>query len=225
MQTLTGPMDTTVTREVPPVPTFTDNPLPPAPLIIGAPGEACPNCGATVAADQRYCVDCGDRIGEPRQPFMDGRARAEPSQPPTPAYPVAPYGPPPAAPKSKWSPALALLATIGVLLLAMGVGVLIGDKNGSGSNTVAQQPVIIGGAGVTTATAGATGPTTDTGKSAGASSTADAGDNTKSGVDANSLAKKNGVKLAPPTVDLGGTCPKGSVGCDGQGKFTGDYFK
>lgn len=225
MQTLTHPLDATVTHEVPTVPTNTENPLPPAPLIAGAPGEACPKCSAAVAADQRYCVGCGERIGEPRLPFMDGRTPAKPSQPSAPAYSLAPYGLPPVVPKNKWSSGIALLSTIGVLLLAMGVGVLIGDKSGGDSNTAVQQPVIIGAAGVTSATAGATGSTAGTDKSASASSTSDADGNTKSGVDANALAKKNGVKLAPPTVDLGADCPKGSVGCDDQGKFTGDYFK
>ena len=33
--------------------------------------ESCPNCGARMAADQRYCLNCGHRRGEPRLPFMD----------------------------------------------------------------------------------------------------------------------------------------------------------
>ncbi len=32
-------------------------------------GEACPNCAAPMAADQRYCLNCGARRGEPRVPF------------------------------------------------------------------------------------------------------------------------------------------------------------
>ena len=33
--------------------------------------ESCPNCGARMAADQRYCLNCGHRRGDPRLPFMD----------------------------------------------------------------------------------------------------------------------------------------------------------
>jgi hypothetical protein len=32
----------------------------------GRPDEPCPNCGAPVAADQRYCLQCGTRRGESR---------------------------------------------------------------------------------------------------------------------------------------------------------------
>ena len=46
----------------------------PAPSVIPqAPSgfEQCPSCGALVAADQRYCLECGHRRGDPRLPFMD----------------------------------------------------------------------------------------------------------------------------------------------------------
>ena len=33
--------------------------------------EQCPSCGAQMAADQRYCLECGLRRGDPRLPFMD----------------------------------------------------------------------------------------------------------------------------------------------------------
>jgi hypothetical protein len=172
-----------------------------------------------VAADQRYCIECGERRGEPRLPFMDGRTAAQPPEPVT-AYPVSgqpPAGWTPPPPKNKWTSGLALLSTIGILLLAMGVGVLIG--NNGDSKTAAQQPVIIGGG----ATAAA-GPSAATADAAGGDK-ADAASSDKAGVDADAVAKKNGVKLAPKDVDLGGDCPKGSVGCSDSGEFTGDYFK
>jgi hypothetical protein len=171
-----------------------------------------------MAADQRYCTDCGERRGEPRLPFMDGRTAAEPPAPVATAYPVAAYGPPPEK-KSKWSSGMALLATIATLLLAMGVGVLIGNK-GDQNNAASQQPIIVGGTGATAAS-GASGATA----AASDSKSADAATEGKAGVDADAVAKKNGVKLAPKDVDLGGKCPKGSVGCNSQGEFTGDYFK
>jgi hypothetical protein len=42
------------------------DPAPTQPL--GRPDEACPNCGAPMAADQRYCLQCGTRRGESRVP-------------------------------------------------------------------------------------------------------------------------------------------------------------
>ncbi len=54
--------------------------------------EQCPSCGAQMAADQRYCLECGLRRGDPRLPFMDavvfmdaikrpGRGRRSPPPP------------------------------------------------------------------------------------------------------------------------------------------------
>lgn len=220
----TGTKDAAVTREMPPVAARDSAPLPPAPMIVGPVGEACTKCGAPVAADQRYCIECGERQGDPRLPFMDGRTAANPSVEvvQAPAFPAVPY--PPAQPKGKWSSGIALLSTVAVLLLAMGVGVLIGDAGGEKASS--QQPMIVGGVGATTA-AGATGATAATdNKAAEASAAAADGDGTtEAGVDAEALAKKNGVKLAPKDVDLGEKCEKGSVGCSDEGTFDGDYFK
>lgn len=222
MQLPTGTQEPAVTRQMPPVAVGDANPLPPAPTIASPTGDACTNCGAMVAADQRYCIDCGERRGEPRLPFMDGRTAAQPVAEvlPAPAYPMA-YAPS-AEPKSKWSSGLALLSTIAVLLLAMGVGVLIGNNGDSKASS--QQPMIIGG-GATTA-AGSTGATAAAAGAAGGAAAASGGDGeTGSGVDAEAIAKKNGVKLAPKNVDLGEKCSKGSVGCNDNGEFDGEYFK
>ena len=39
--------------------------------MVAAGGDQCPNCGASMAPDQRYCLECGHRRGDPRLPFMD----------------------------------------------------------------------------------------------------------------------------------------------------------
>jgi len=36
---------------------------------LGEHGEPCRNCGAPLAADQRYCLNCGQRRSGPRVPF------------------------------------------------------------------------------------------------------------------------------------------------------------
>lgn len=190
--------------------------------LVSAQGETCANCGSLVAADQRYCIDCGERRGEPRLPFMDGRTAAPAEPQPQPAFPPAGYYPPPAAPRGKWASGLALLSTIAVLLLAMGVGVLIGNRGDA--SPVAQQPLIVGGAGLPTDATG-TAETNARAKKQSAASAADADGKTEAGIDANAIAKKNGVKLAKPDVDLGDKCEKGSVGCNDEGKFDGEYFK
>lgn len=116
--------------------------------------EPCAHCGAALAHDQRYCLECG----APRT-FLSGlqqldglRAAAAgypaPSTiPPHPAM-VAPYGPPPypylpgapAAGGARWGGPAGLIAGVGVLLLAMGVGVLIGRSGSSSAKGAAIPP-------------------------------------------------------------------------------------
>jgi hypothetical protein len=142
---------------------------------VGA--EPCPHCAATLALDQRYCLECGaprtylsgmllERLrapaanGQPGQPPQAGGPNA--ALPPNGLAPpngVAPFGAP--ASTSPWQRggALTLITGIGVLLLAMGIGVLIGRSGGSsGSSSAPPQVISVGGA-----PAGAAGtPTTAT---------------------------------------------------------------
>ncbi|MFL5474017.1 MAG: hypothetical protein ACJ8AM_16805, partial [Gemmatimonadales bacterium] len=46
--------------------------------------EACASCGAQLAGDQRYCLNCGARRGDARVPFMEILGGA----PPVPAPPA-----------------------------------------------------------------------------------------------------------------------------------------
>jgi hypothetical protein len=102
-----------------------------------------------MAADQRYCLACGERRGGPRVPFPPAGA-AEPA-----TAEAAPG--PPAAPGSSGARAAAPLwiAAVGVLVLAMGVGVLIGRAGGGEAAPVRTAPpitVTVPGAGVPAAT-------------------------------------------------------------------------
>jgi len=124
---------------------------------------------------------------------------------------------------------------VATLLLAMGVGVLIGHDTGSSTPQRASagvQVVTVGGGGGTVASTAGTSKGKRSGKASGAA-----------------LAKKIGVKptvvhlnkktvqqaaqaatkvfgkqgnLPPPTVQVGGACSHGA-GCQG-GKFTGNFF-
>ena len=75
-----------------------------------------------MAADQRYCLECGQRRGEPRLPFMDAVVLMDtvvkgPQQgPPRPTRQR----------RARLSANATLIAGIGTLLLALGIGVLIG---------------------------------------------------------------------------------------------------
>jgi hypothetical protein len=107
--------------------------------------EPCAQCGAPLADDQRYCLQCG----EPR-PHLSGPLSPKSATEKPPLVPPTLAGSSPATPGIPGAPparnnSLALLAGVGVLLLAMGVGVLIG-RAGSGSAKVPPAQVIsVGG--------------------------------------------------------------------------------
>src|SRR5262245_36079834 len=115
---------------------------------VGHEGDTCEQCGWTLAADQRYCLNCGWRRGEARVDYERRLAGAQPV-----VHGAAPAA---AAPVQQWTPAFAILAIAlrGVMLL---LGVLIGKKDNSGTTTVAA-----GTAPATTTTASAPTDTTAT---------------------------------------------------------------
>ncbi len=95
--------------------------------------EACPDCGAPMAADQRYCLSCGRRRGEPRLPFMDAVAFMESMHAPT-GGATPPPPPPPAEQRSnRMNANAALIAGVATLVLAIGVGFLIGRSGHEGT--------------------------------------------------------------------------------------------
>ena len=134
---------------------------------LGDHGQPCANCGAPLATDQRYCLNCGTRRADPRVPFAEhlgGSGAAPPQEPAADGTQAQPSGTPP---QREWGPLLAIgaLAALGVMFV---LGVLIGkDSGGSGD---APRPVIqVGsGAGPATASTGASSggsqPVADTGQ-------------------------------------------------------------
>jgi hypothetical protein len=186
-------------------------------------GERCPSCGAHVAADQRYCLSCGTRCGEPRLPVMDAVTFMDAMRQPHQAPPPAAQGT-----QRRVSPNTALFATIGVLLLAMGVGVLIGR---SGNNSVASAPaapqvIKVGGA-----EEGATASTAGGGSAAGGAGAKKQKPKSEKKVEAKAqeeaesvLKTAPDVKLADPKVQVGDTCEQGTAGCGDSGKFEGNFF-
>lgn len=108
----------------------------------------CGSCGAVMATDQRYCLSCGARRQHARLPFQD----VAPSGPVPTVAPAAWMAPAP--PASSGTSTTTLLAALACVLVAFGVGVLVGGDGDGG----AQQPIVLGGA--PAASAAATAPTT-----------------------------------------------------------------
>lgn len=169
----------------------------------------CQNCNAPMAPDQRYCLNCGARGGEARLPFLDIlRADQE--------MEVVPYGQPlagrapargpvgvaplPVAPvttQERLQANSGLIAGVGVLLLAMLIGVLIGSGFGNDNTQAAAAPQVIsvGGGGVApTAATGVTG--VDTTASADTSSPADTS-SSGSSKKSSSTSKASSAAAAP----------------------------
>jgi hypothetical protein len=98
---------------------------------FGQEGDLCAQCGSALATDQRYCLNCGWRRGEPRVDYESrmastGQLTASPTQAQAPAA-------------FQQSPIFAVgtIALLGIMLL---LGVLIGKDSDGGTQTVAAAP-------------------------------------------------------------------------------------
>jgi hypothetical protein len=167
-----------------------------------------------VAPDQRYCVECGQRLAHARPTLLSDTAQRPASS-----------TPPPRKRRLNWSPNGTLIAGIATLLLAMGVGVLIGHYSASGASPKrAATPTVqlLPSAGAT-GTTGTTSPTAATpgaaAKSAGAKSAAAASSSGGSSVSHNGNAPV--YKPPNPTVQVG---QKGSGPGYQHHEFTGHFF-
>lgn len=207
-------------------------------LAATSSGDNCPSCGKPLAADQRYCLECGHRRGDPRLPFMDAVVFMEAIN--------KPQSPPAATPSDGGSKPRglsansALIAGIATLVLAIGVGVLIGQGSDGGTSSAANQaPQIIrvGGEGGGEAEAGAA--SEGSGKKASDKSKGNekkANNATAKKAEAKTETGSTGqtkateevlepkVPQAKPEAQLGETCDKGTAGCSNSGKFEGNFF-
>jgi hypothetical protein len=92
-----------------------------------------------MAGDQLYCLECGERRPQMSSVLRAGPPAGSPSKPPL--APPAPPGAPAAPDAAQRNNTVTVIAGIGVLLLAMGVGVLIG-RAGSAKQVAAPAQVI-----------------------------------------------------------------------------------
>jgi hypothetical protein len=125
-------------------------------LPVGKPGEACEECAAPLAVDQRYCLNCGHRRGEARVDYrtvMAKGANAAGANGAAAAAAVPPAGPGAAADAATeqkppddnrgerdFAP-LAAVGGIAVLGLMLLVGVLIGRGNSPSATSATPQVV------------------------------------------------------------------------------------
>jgi hypothetical protein len=212
--------------------------------------DSCPSCGARMAVDQRYCLNCGNRRGDPRLPFMDAVVFMESmGSPPGGGTPP----PPPASAGGGSSPRMnanaALIAGVATLVLAIGVGFLIGRSGHDSANTAAAgAPIKVievggGGGGAEATETASTEEVAETSggakkskaakKSGGAKKSAKAtpkaeensetGDHGASKATEEVLHTEGDVEFAEPEQEVGGDCKEGTAGCD-SGEFTGNFF-
>jgi hypothetical protein len=99
----------------------------------------CAVCGAPLAGDQRYCLQCGERH-VPISSFLLGAQSpgAVAQAPPPPSSPPAISSS--SGEGSQRNNTLTVIAGVGVLLLAMGVGILIGRSGNGSSKQIATAP-------------------------------------------------------------------------------------
>jgi hypothetical protein len=177
------------------------------PLVSAAVRQGCAACGASMAADQRYCVECGERRGAARVSLLEGPASRPRESPP--------QGAP--SPRRRIAPVNStLISIIGILLLAMGIGVLIGR---SGNTTVKSPPAqVVTVSGAPSTGAAATTPATSTGATTPSES-------------ASAAKAKSKTSAKTPTTASKVPLPKAvKVGSAGHGRgyqnghFTGNFF-
>jgi hypothetical protein len=115
------------------------------PAATGA--AACATCGAPLADDQRYCLQCGERAMPISSGLLGGQHAGPGSVAPAPGPPGAAPPSAPGVPGGGEAPgrgnAVTVIAGVGVLLLAMGIGVLIGRSGGAKSSGAAAAPQVI----------------------------------------------------------------------------------
>ena len=94
-----------------PTPSASAPAVAPPPALAMPTSDRCRVCGAPLASDQRYCVECGERRGAPRfalptpGPAVDSAATSRRVRR-----------------RPRMTPSATLIAGVGTLLLAMGIG-------------------------------------------------------------------------------------------------------
>jgi hypothetical protein len=127
---------------------------------LGESGEPCADCGTPLAADQRYCLNCGTRRGGPRLAYDQYLKNGSNGGDGPPGGSAGAGSQQPGSGRD-WTP-FVLVGLVAAFGLMLAVGVLIG-KGGSGSSEQAAAPVVqVGGTGASTTGTGSNLPTANT---------------------------------------------------------------
>ena len=191
-------------------------------LLATSVGDTCANCGTRLAADQHYCVECGERRGKPRYALASTTA-------PTTAGTAPARSGARRRPRMSGNGTLALIAGVGVLLLAMGVGVLIGRTSNGSTNAARPQTIVIpsagasGGAAAAGAAAAAAGAAGAAAAHNAARAAARSNGKTKTKPKVN-LSKATQAKLKVIPKKLQSAVAKTGTKCAGGGRHTGTFF-
>ncbi|HEX3509770.1 MAG TPA: zinc ribbon domain-containing protein [Solirubrobacteraceae bacterium] len=171
--------------------------------LVPVPAEqqptTCANCGAELAADQRYCLECGRPASPVRLAFLDvlesERPRTNAAAPQALELAAAGYAPVYAAPGMQgWLRRnTGLLALLGVLLLCVIAGLLVGHWASQGRQTAGPSTVKIEGLGGLGAAGAITTPAGGTTTSGGSSVT-----HKEAAEAAKETAKETKAEKAPP---------------------------
>jgi hypothetical protein len=161
-------------------------------------GAACASCGTALAADQRYCLTCGQPASPVRLAFLDVLA-GEQQVSGTAAPPIA-YTPllEPSAGPGWLRRYTGLFGVMAVLLVAMLIGLLVGHWV-TQSGAPSRQVVEVKGLGaIPAAVAASTTPSSSSAPSTTASSTAAKSKAKAEAAEAKAEAKETPVEKAPP---------------------------
>ena len=185
---------------------------------LGMEGEDCTACGAPLATDQRYCLNCGQARTGPRLDFKKHLTPAVAGGAPVAAAGVPGAAPAPAAGQSQMSmqqinpiTAIFAIALLGVMLL---LGVLIG-KDDDGTQTVAAAPATTTAPTSTAPVETAATPAKDKGKDKGAGQAAGQGNVELGGsgdTSASPLQQAKGPNVVATEGDEEELDPDGPVG-------------
>jgi hypothetical protein len=188
--------------------------------FTAAASDRCASCQTPLASDQRYCINCGERRGKARFTADAGASVPEPQS--------APKQP---RQGGRGNGAATLVGFIAVLLLAMGVGVLIGHDSSGSKNTNAKvasappvQVVTVGGGGSGTTSSNTKHSKSKHSKSKSSSSSHSHVNKSTANAAATAATKAyggGGSKISDPTVQVG---QKASGPGTQNGKFTGNFF-
>jgi uncharacterized protein YegP (UPF0339 family) len=124
---------------------------------LGEHGEPCRECGTPLAADQRYCLNCGTPRTGPRVEFGQYLNADGAKVPPASGASAGSV-----SGGRDWTPIVALggLVALGLMLA---VGVLIGENGNGGGTATTPAPIVqVGGAGNASTTASSGGHSVDT---------------------------------------------------------------